>query len=200
MTERSWPPDPPSPARPYSFALISLNLTNLGRTHSGIVCQGWSFLIELTPCFDPVNVIRKKKKKRERKKQQSRPEGGLWLQRAKAHKRTFFFFFVPMLPKFVSDKGHYFILEYISYNNRLFVFLQPYFHTGVKQRGFIVLAAPRALSKARFSSSAAVLISQTLSSVCFVCLKKKKSHSFCLRTIKVGDGVKKRRNKRFLKE
>lgn len=105
MTERSWPPDPPSPARPYSFALISLNLTNLGRTHSGIVCQGWSFLIELTPCFDPVNVIRKKKKKRERKKQQSRPEGGLWLQRAKAHKRTFFFFLSPCCPSSCPTKG-----------------------------------------------------------------------------------------------
>lgn len=173
MTERSWPPDPPSPARPYSFALISLNLTNLGRTHSGIVCQGWSFLIELTPCFDPVNVIRKKKRREREKKQQSRPEGGLWLERAKAHKRTSLFcacLRVPMLPKFVSDKGHYFILEYISYNNRLFVFLQPYFHTGVKQRGFIVLAAARALQSA-FLLVCCCFNLQTLSWVCFVCLK-----------------------------
>lgn len=135
-----------------------------------------------------------RKKRREKEKNNSRVQKGVFGYNAqKRTKGLFFFFFVPMLPKFVSDKGHYFILEYISYNNRLFVFLQPYFHTGVKQRGFIVLAAPRALSKARFSSSAAVLISQTLSSVCFVCLKKKKSHSFCLRTIKVGDGVKKKK-------
>lgn len=97
MTERSWPPDPPSPARPYSFALISLNLTNLGRTHSGIVCQGWSFLIELTPCFDPVNVIRKKKRDG-REKNNSRVQKGVFGYSAQKRTKGLLFFFVCVSP------------------------------------------------------------------------------------------------------
>lgn len=44
-----------------------------------------------------MSLERKKRRERE-KKQQSRPEGGLWLQRAKAHKRTSFCVCVSQCP------------------------------------------------------------------------------------------------------
>lgn len=85
-------------------------------------CEGWSFLIELTACFDPVNVIRKK---------ETIAFKGAWVMRqVETPKRTSAqrllvnatgdFCTLTLLKFFPPNKGHYFILEYISYNNWLF--------------------------------------------------------------------------------
>lgn len=125
-----------------------------------------------------------RKKRREREKNNSRVQKGVFGYSAQKRTKGPLFvcvcLSVPMMPKFVSDKGHYFILEYISYNNRLFVFLQPYFHTGVKQRGFIVLAAPRALQSALLLVCCCCFNLPNTELGVF-CVFKKISHRFCLR-------------------